>query len=122
MTIRKLGLVTLAAAMIAGAAYAEDAVGKWSGVVKAPDGDIPFVLNVTKDAAGQLAAVGESPSQAPGMQIPAENVVSDGATLTFQVAAVGGSYAGTWDDAKKSWLGIWKQGNFDMPLDFARSE
>jgi hypothetical protein len=122
MTIRKFGLVTLAAAMIAGAAYAEDAVGKWSGVVKAPDGDIPFVLNVTKDAAGQLAAVGESPSQAPGMQIPAENVVSDGATLTFQVAAVGGSYAGTWDDAKKSWLGIWKQGNFDMPLDFARSE
>jgi hypothetical protein len=122
MTIRKFGLVTLAAAMIAGAAYAEDAVGKWSGVVKAPDGDIPFVLNVTKDAAGKLAAVGESPSQAPGMQIPAENVVSDGATLTFQVAAVGGSYAGTWDEAKKSWLGMWKQNNFEMPLDFARSE
>lgn len=122
MTIRKFGLVTLAAAMITGAAYAEDAAGKWSGVVKAPDGDIPFLLTVAKDEAGKLSAVGESPSQAPGVQIPAETVVSDGASLSFQVAAVGGSYAGVWDEAKKSWVGVWKQSGFDMPLDLARSE
>lgn len=122
MTIRRFGLVTLAATMIAGAAYAEDAAGKWSGMVKAPDGDIPFVLSVAKGADGKLSAVGESPSQAPGVQIPAENVISDGSALTFDVAAVGGSYSGAWDEAKKAWVGVWKQGGFDMPLDFSRSE
>lgn len=102
-------------------AWAEDAAGKWTGMVKAPDGDIPFVLTVTKDAAGKLTAVGESPSQAPGVQIPAENVVSDGAKLTFDVAAVAGGYSGTWDAAKNVWVGTWKQGGYEMPLDFARA-
>lgn len=105
----------------AGAACAEDAAGKWNGIVKAPGQDIPFVLTVTKAADGSLTATGESPSQAPGVQIPAEAVKSDGATLTFDVAAVVGSYSGTWDDAKKAWVGIWKQGGFDMPLDLSRA-
>ena len=106
----------------AGAAWAEDAVGKWTGLVKSPDGDIPFVLNVAKDADGKLTAMGESPAQAPGMKIPADNVTSDGDTLTFDVASVAGRYEGAWDDAKKSWVGIWSQSGYDMPLDLARGE
>jgi hypothetical protein len=117
----KTGIAALAAMLTAGAAFAEDAAGKWTGVVKAPDGDIPFVLIVSKDAGGKLSAVGESPSQAPGMQIPAENVVSDGSKLTFDVAAVAGGYAGTWDDSKKAWVGMWTQQGLAMPLDFARA-
>jgi hypothetical protein len=120
-TIRRvlvaLGLVAAGLAP----AWAEDVVGKWTGNVKAPDGDVPFVLTVTKDAAGKLTAIGESPAQAPGVQIPAENVVSDGAKLTFDVSMVAGNYAGTWDDAKKAWVGTWKQGGIDMPLQFTRT-
>jgi hypothetical protein len=120
-TIRRLMVAAGLALAGLAPAFAQDAVGKWSGNVKAPDGDIPFVLTVTKDAEGKLTAVGESPSQAPGMQIPAENVVSDGANLTFDVGAVAGNYAGTWDEAKKAWVGMWKQNGLGMPLDFTRA-
>jgi hypothetical protein len=120
-TMKRLVAAAMIAAVSAGAAWAEDAVGKWTGVVKAPGQDVPFILTVTKGEDGKLAATGESPSQAPGMVIPAENVASDGATLSFEVSLAAGSYSGTWDDAKKAWVGIWKQSGVDMPLDFARA-
>jgi hypothetical protein len=116
-------LLVVAGLAVAGLspAWAEDAVGKWAGNVKAPDGDIPLVVTVTKDEAGKLAAVGESPSQAPGMPIPTENVASDGAKLSFEVSMVAGNYAGTWDEAQKAWIGTWTQGGFAMKLDLARA-
>jgi hypothetical protein len=120
-SMKRLLAMAAVVAMTAGAAWAQDPVGKWSGIVKAPGQDVPFILNVTKDAEGKLAATGESPSQAPGMVIPAENVVSDGANLSFEVSMAQGSYAGTWDETKKAWVGIWKQSGFDMPLEFTRA-
>jgi hypothetical protein len=121
--MKMMNVLLAAGVVLAGLApaWAEDAAGKWTGMVKAPDGDIPFVLTVTRGADGKLTAVGESPSQAPGAQIPAENVTSDGAKLTFDVAAVAGGYSGVWDEAKKAWVGTWKQQGFDMALDFARA-
>ena len=104
-----------------GAAWAEDAVGKWVGVVKAPGAEIPLNLNVTKDAAGALSATAESPMQAPGMVIPTENVTSDGNQLKFDVAMAAGSYTGTWDAAKGAWVGMWKQGGLDMPMELKRA-
>jgi hypothetical protein len=65
--------------------------------------------------------VAESPTQAPGIQIPAENVASDGAKLSFDVAMAAGSYASTWDEAKKIWAGTWTQNGTGMPLDLARA-
>lgn len=121
MTAMRVLLAAGLAALGLGSAWAEDVTGKWTGNVRAPDGDVPLVLVVTKDADGKLAAVGESPSQAPGMQIPTENVVSDGAMFTFDVGAVAGSYSGVWDEAKKVWVGTWKQNGLDMPLDLARA-
>ncbi len=116
------GIAAAALVFGAGAAWAEDAVGKWTGLVKSPDGDIPMVVTVSKDAAGALTAIGESPAQAPGMQIPTENVVSDGSKLAFDVQAVGGRYEGVWDEGKKSWVGTWSQTGYDMPLDLARAQ
>ena len=103
------------------AAWAEDAVGKWTGFVKAPEADIPLNLSVTKDAAGALSATAESPTQAPGMVIPTENVASDGTKLSFDVAMAAGSYSGTWDAAKGAWVGVWKQGGLDMPMELKRA-
>lgn len=104
-----------------GAAWAEDAVGRWVGVVKAPEADIPLNLTVTKDAAGKLAATAESPTQAPGMVIPTENVTNDGDKLTFEVSLAQGSYAGTWDAAKGAWIGVWKQNGLEMPMELQRA-
>ena len=117
----KFGVATMAAVMVAGAAWAEDAVGKWVGVVKAPEADIPFNLTVAKDNSGALSATAESPSQAPGMVIPTENVASDGDKLSFEVAMAQGSYAGTWDAANGAWVGVWKQNGFDMPMELRRA-
>lgn len=105
----------------AGSAWAQDVGGKWLGVVRAPDADIPFNLTVAKDEAGKLSATAESPSQAPGMVIPTENVASDGDKLSFEVALAQGSYAGTWDAAKAAWIGVWKQGGLDMPMELKRA-
>ena len=114
--------IGIAAALLgSSAAWAEDAVGKWVGVVSAPGAEIPLNLNVTKDAAGALSATAESPMQAPGMVIPTENVASDGTKLSFDVAMAAGSYAGTWDAAKGAWVGTWKQGGLDMPMELKRA-
>lgn len=124
-TILKLmrGVLFAAGLIAAGLApaWGEDAVGKWTGNVKSPEGDIPLVITVTKDEAGKLAAVGESPAQAPGLQIPTENVTSDGAKLTFEVSMVQGSYAGIWDQMQKAWVGTWTQGGQSMQLDLTRA-
>ncbi len=115
--------VGMAVAMLGtSAAWAEDAAGKWLGVVKAPDADIPFNLTVAKDEAGTLTATAESPTQAPGMVIPTENVASDGDTLSFEVALAQGSYAGMWDATKAAWVGVWKQGGLDMPMELKRAQ
>jgi hypothetical protein len=104
-----------------GASWAQDAVGKWVGVVKAPEADIPLNLTVTKDGAGVLAATAESPMQAPGMVIPTENVTNDGDKLSFDVALAQGSYAGTWDAANRAWIGVWKQNGLEMPMELRRA-
>jgi hypothetical protein len=82
--------------------------------VKAPDADIPLNLSVTRDAAGALSATAECPTHAPGMVIPTENVASDGALAA-------GSFSGTWDAAKGAWVGTWKQGGLDMPMELKRA-
>lgn len=104
-----------------GAAWAQDAVGKWVGVVKAPEADIPLNLTVTKDGAGALSATAESPTQAPGMVIPTENVTNDGDKLSFDVALAQGSYAGIWDAANSAWIGVWKQNGLEMPMELRRA-
>jgi hypothetical protein len=104
-----------------GAACAQDAVGKWVGVVKAPEADIPLNVTVTKDGAGVLSTTAESPTQAPGMVIPTENVTNDGDRLTFEVALAQGSYAGTWDTANSAWIGVWKQNGLEMPMELRRA-
>lgn len=104
-----------------GAAWAQDAVGKWVGVVKTPEADIPLNLTVTKDGAGALSATAESPTQAPGMVIPTENVTNDGDKLSFDVALAQGSYAGIWDAANSAWIGVWKQNGLEMPMELRRA-
>jgi hypothetical protein len=104
---------------IAGAAWAEDAVGKWTGAVTGDAGEIPLVITVAKGADGKLAATLESPAQAPGQLFPLE-FTSDGTTLSWTLAMAGASYAGKWDAAQKAWVGTFTQGG-DVPLSLKRA-
>jgi uncharacterized protein len=114
------GLLLAAASLaMAASAWAEDAVGKWSGVLATPGGDLPLVMTVAKAADGKLSANLESPAQAPGRLIPADTIASDGTTISFTVAALQVSYSGKWDAAKKAWVGTFVQGG-SLPLSLTR--
>src|SRR6185295_5002267 len=107
---------------MAAAAWAEGAVGKWSGVLTGtPQGDLPLVITVTKSADGKLSANLESPAQAPGMLIPATTIASDGATIAFTVENLGVNYSGKWDAAKKAWVGTFTQNGGSLPLSLAKA-
>jgi uncharacterized protein len=118
-TIRGLLLAAASLAMAA-SAWAEDAVGKWTGTLTGtPQGDLPLVITVAKASDGKLSANLESPAQAPGMMIPATTIASDGTTLSFTVDNLQVSYSGKWDAAKKAWVGTFTQGG-SLPLSLTR--
>lgn len=73
-------VITLA---LAAPIFAQDAVGKWTGTVKTPGGDLPIIFVVTKDTTGKLGATLESPLQAPGMLLVADAAANDGDTLSL---------------------------------------
>ena len=120
------GLLLAAASLaMAASAWAEDAVGKWTGTLMGtPQGDLPIVITVAKGADGKLTANLESPAQAPGQQMPATTITSDGATIAFALASVPGSpsYTGKWDAAKKAWVGTFTQGGGSLPLSLTRAK
>jgi hypothetical protein len=119
--IRVLLLAAASLAMAAGA-WAEDAVGKWSGtLVGTPQGDLPLVITVAKGADGKLSANLESPAQAPGTLIPATTIASDGATIAFTVENLRVSYSGKWDAAQKAWVGTFTQNGGSLPLSLAKA-
>jgi hypothetical protein len=122
--MKSITRIVVAAGLVlvgAGAAWAEDAVGKWTGAVEFPLWDVPLNVMVTKGTDGKLAATVESPTQAPGVVMPTENVTSDGNALSFEVAMVRGSYSGTWDASKKAWVGTWKQNGRETQLDLTKA-
>lgn len=103
------GLILAGVMMLsAGAAFAEDPVGRWKGLLATPDGEFPVGVTITKGADGKLSAVAESPKQTPDA-IPVDTVTSDGKALAFASSAASGAYDGVWNDDLKSWTGHWTQ-------------
>lgn len=119
--IRRIIAGALVAAALAAPALAQDAVGKWTGVVKAPGQDLPIVVIVTKDGAGKLSATLESPSQAPGMLIPADTVANEGETFAMTIAALRAEYSANWDGGARSWVGKFTQSGTPMDLTMTRA-
>src|SRR5690242_7743779 len=101
----------------AAAACAEDAVGKWTGTLTTPGGELPLVVTVTKAADGKLSGNLESVAQAPGQPFPLDTITSDGSTLSWTLSMVGASFTGKWDAAQKAWVGSFTQGG-SLPLSF----
>jgi hypothetical protein len=106
---------------VAQPAFAEDAVGKWSGKISAGGAELPIIVTVQKAADGALAGYLESPSQTTE-HIPISAVTSDGKSLSFLSIDVMGAYEAKWDEAKKAWVGQWSQNGVDLQLDLSRAK
>jgi hypothetical protein len=98
---------------------AADALGRWQGTLQTGAGDLPLVLTITRNADGALAASLESPSQAPGLQIPVTSIAVVDGRLTFQSAPLRASFEGKWVAGKQQWQGTFTQG-VALPLTLAR--
>src|SRR5690349_16710601 len=119
--MKPLRIVMLAACSIAmaAAAWAEDAVGKWTGTLATPGGELPLVVTVAKGADGKLTGSLESVAQAAGQQFPLDTITSDGSTLSWTLTMVQASFTGKWDAAQKAWVGTFTQGG-SIPLSLKR--
>jgi hypothetical protein len=110
-------LASIAIAILSAPAFAEDAVGKWVGTLAGADGPVPVKLSVDMGADGKLTATGEGP-QGP---VKVESVATDGKSLSFTAPELMGKYSATWDDASKSWVGMFNQAGTDQKMVFKRA-
>ncbi|MEZ6030811.1 MAG: hypothetical protein R3C46_13805 [Hyphomonadaceae bacterium] len=117
--IRQLLIATGLVLAGVGAAHAQEAAGKWTGVIKVPGTDLPIIVTIDKGADGALSGGLESPSQAPGLIVPVETIKADEEQFSFTVNAIGGDFMGIWQDDRKTWSGAWSQSGQSFPLELA---
>jgi hypothetical protein len=92
--------------------------GDWSGALDIQGTQLRLVLHV-KTADGKTTATLDSLDQ-QAMDIPVSAITRDGAKMTFEVAIVGGHYAGTLSSDARSVAGTWSQNGAELPLDLKR--
>ena len=119
---RRLIFAALLAVAGAGIASAQEAAGKWTGVIKVPGNDLQIIVTVAKAADGSLSGGLESPSQAPGMVIPIDTIKADDELFSFTINAIQGDFMGVWQDKTKTWSGAWTQSGQSFPLELKPAE
>lgn len=98
------------AAVAPGAARAQQAAGEWHGALSASPGlTLRLGVTIKPKAGGGYDGVMQSPDQTPA-PIPLDGVKVEDGTLSFAVNAIHADYAGRWDEARKAWVGEWRQG------------
>jgi murein DD-endopeptidase MepM/ murein hydrolase activator NlpD len=95
--------------------------GRWEGALGAGAGSLRLVIDITKTADGLLLGTLTSVDQG-GVKIPLSSVKPSGDSLRFEVASVGGVYAGLMNADRTRMTGMWTQmGAPAQPLDFVRA-
>jgi pimeloyl-ACP methyl ester carboxylesterase len=87
----------------------------WGGLLA---GQLHIVIHVTKNANDHYDIEFRSPDQRDFV-LPTESVEVMPDHLGFSIPKIGGSYAGTWNAAQKTWVGAWTQGQ-SLPLILSR--
>jgi hypothetical protein len=102
--------------------FAENAVGKWTGTVKASEGPVAVSVTIVTAPDGTLAGTSQSSKKKAGAPMKIEKVQSDGKTLRFEVPEAKGGFKGDWNEDKKSWVGRWasEDGPLEMILSRAK--
>jgi hypothetical protein len=113
------GLILAAGPVRAQTITAASLAGEWKGSLM---GQLPLVLHLDVDAQGTLKATMDSPSQGANGLVGDNVKLGDGATLSFDIPAVAGSYAGTVNAGGKAISGTWSQviqgQQHSMPLEW----
>jgi hypothetical protein len=101
---------SVALTAVCGAAQAQNAAGDWHGTLTAPTGAmLRLGLTLKAKAGGGYEGVLTSVDQG-GVMIPLDQAKVEKGTLSFSIAAIRGSYSGSWDKGRKAWVGQWTQG------------
>jgi endoglucanase len=92
--------------------------GDWRGALKLPQGEIPIGIHL-KQASGALTGTFDIPTYQV-IAVPLASVSLTGGRLSFDLGQGNGQYSGSWDAARKAWVGTFtRQGN-SLPLEFGR--
>jgi CubicO group peptidase (beta-lactamase class C family) len=114
--VMKRWLVLLGLILLPVAASAQDAKGDWTGTLQVNVSvKLRLAVHIAAAESGALTGTLDSlDQQALGM--PLANLAAASGSLSFDVPAVKGHYAATWNDAAKSWSGTWSQLGQNWPL------
>jgi hypothetical protein len=100
---------------LATGAWAQEAAGEWHGSLAVQGVTLHVGVSIATRKGGGYEGSISSPDQGPGI-IPMDDVKSQGGSLSFSVAMIGGTYDGKWDAAQKAWTGQWMQNGLTLPL------
>jgi pimeloyl-ACP methyl ester carboxylesterase len=117
--MRIIGILAAFVALVAAsppAATDERAAGDWIGTLG--PAQLHLAVHIRRTADG-LAGTFDSVDQG-AFGLPLASVKAEGASLSFDVPAVGGHYAGTWDAAASHYAGEWSQQTVRLPLALSR--
>jgi len=97
-------------------------VGTWEGTLDAgPQGQLRVVVHISQAADGTLTATLDSPDQG-AKGIPISKITFKDPDLSFECAAVSGSYQGAMNKEHSEIAGTWSQGGASLPLKLKRAE
>ena len=97
---------------------AQDITGAWHGALTLPQGQLPLIINITKNGAGYSATM-DSPKQgATGIPLTSVTFEKNLLHITMQQANL--DYEATY--ANGGFKGTWKQNGNILALDLTRGE
>jgi uncharacterized protein len=114
-----LGFVVLP--VLLHAATAPAVVGNWEGSISAGGQSLRIQFHFTQTKEGALVGTLVSPDQSADA-IAIDKIEFKDPALHFEIAAIGGSYDGTYDKAKDEISGQWKQGGQSLALTVKRAK
>ena len=109
----------LSLALAAQAALAQQATGNWLGaLVVSPAVTLHVAIHIHESAA---TGTFDSLDQAI-YDVPLSYIAVTGGSLSFSIARLHATYAGTWDAAGHGWSGQWTQNGRSLPLTLVPGE
>lgn len=97
---------------------ASSLAGDWSGALVVQGTELRLVLHVKSDGGATTATLDSLDQEAFG--IPVSSITRTGDKMAFEVAAVGGRFAGTLASDEKGVAGTWSQGGNSLSLALTR--
>ena len=104
--------------VLAGTALAQDLEGDWSGYIEDGPDRIPVALHFKKSETGYVVT-GDSPAQST-FGIPGK-LRAETPALKVEFEAIRGVFEAKWDAAQKSYVGLWREQNGDLPMTVSKA-